>query len=370
MVMFRLLTHWIVTGCKCVSQKDSEMHSSNDANQLVHDMSDSGWRRQTLRPLRNQTAHRTQEPNNKHAAVTNEEVAVYAANNPEQEIFDLSDCVKLTDQALWAVLMSRGLNKDRRHLKMLSINNCAAITDDGIAPFAHTSLGTTIGEVLTYGVEKLTIATVTKLLLDCAVAPTHLGLQESLTEEVDHALGGSAPSTAEGKTRLFLASEPEASKFVIPIQDKMEDDKVTLLLLYVLKKLANLTIGGLRLDLAHNVKTIKLGGDHKWLTEKHYGILFSVPELASSVTSLNLSNEPNLKEGVSALKEIVAKRWMLIRKLDVSGSKLGVDEAALLADAVRGMVELTSLNLSSNNLEGEGAKIVGEAIKVTNYDCD
>jgi hypothetical protein len=253
---------------------------------------------------------------------------------------------------------------------MLSISNCAAITDDGIAPFANASLGATIGEVLTFGVEKLTMATVTKLLLDCAVAPNHLGLHESLTKEVDHALGGSEPSTAEGKTRLFLTAEPEASRFIIPIQDKMEDDEVTSLLLSVLEKLANLTIGGLRLDQAHNVKAIKLGGDHNWLTEKHYGILFSVPELASSVTSLNLSNEPNLKAGVSALKEIVAQRWTLIRKLDVSGSKLGADEAAVLADAVRGMVELASLNLSSNKLEGKSAKIVAEAIKVTNRDCN
>jgi hypothetical protein len=363
MVMFRLLTHWIVTGCKCVSQKDSGKHSSNAANlndQLAHGTSDSRWRMQTdaeLRPVKNQTAH---------ASVTNEEVAVYAANNPEQEIFDLSGCVKLTDQAIWAVLLSRRVNKDHKHLKMLSITNCTAITDDGIAPFANTSPGTTIDEVLTYGVEALTIVTVTKLLLDCAVAPKHLGLQESLREIVDHALGGSEPSTAEGKTSLFLAAEPEASKFAIPIQDKMEDDEVTSLLLSMLKNLANLTIGGLRLDQAHKIKAINLGGDHNWLTEKHYCILFSVPELALSVTSLNLSNEPNLKEGVSALKEIVAQRWTLIRKLDVSGCKLGADDAAVLADAVRSMVALTSLDLSSNNLEGEGAKTVAEAIKVTN----
>jgi hypothetical protein len=83
------------------------------------------------------------------------------------------------------------------------------------------------------------------------------------------------------------------------------------------------------------------------------------------VTTLNLSNEPNLKEGVSAIKEIVAQKWTLIRKLDVSGCKLGADDSAVLAEAVRGMAALTSLNLSSNNLEGEGAKIVAEAIKVT-----
>ena len=37
-----------------------------------------------------------------------------------------------------------------------------------------------------------------------------------------------------------------------------------------------------------------------------------------------------------------------------------------LADAIKGMKALTSLNLSSNDLKAEGAKIVAEAIKVTN----
>jgi hypothetical protein len=38
-----------------------------------------------------------------------------------------------------------------------------------------------------------------------------------------------------------------------------------------------------------------------------------------------------------------------------------------LADAIPGMEALTSLNLSSNKLKAKGAKIVGEAIKVTNW---
>jgi hypothetical protein len=37
-----------------------------------------------------------------------------------------------------------------------------------------------------------------------------------------------------------------------------------------------------------------------------------------------------------------------------------------LADAIKGMKALTSLNLSSNDLKAEGAKIVAEAIKVAN----
>jgi hypothetical protein len=37
-----------------------------------------------------------------------------------------------------------------------------------------------------------------------------------------------------------------------------------------------------------------------------------------------------------------------------------------LANAIPDMGALTSLNLSSNNLKAEGAKLVAEAIKVTN----
>jgi Leucine-rich repeat (LRR) protein len=48
-----------------------------------------------------------------------------------------------------------------------------------------------------------------------------------------------------------------------------------------------------------------------------------------------------------------------IRREEMSG-------IVALADVISGMTALTSLNLSSNYLEAEGAKIVAEAIKVTN----
>jgi hypothetical protein len=45
----------------------------------------------------------------------------------------------------------------------------------------------------------------------------------------------------------------------------------------------------------------------------------------------------------------------------------GIAEGAIvLAGAIKGMGALTSLNLSSNNLQAEGGKMVAEAIKVTN----
>jgi hypothetical protein len=39
---------------------------------------------------------------------------------------------------------------------------------------------------------------------------------------------------------------------------------------------------------------------------------------------------------------------------------------AAIANAIKDMGALTSLNLSSNDLKAEGGKIVAEAIKVTN----
>jgi hypothetical protein len=52
--------------------------------------------------------------------------------------------------------------------------------------------------------------------------------------------------------------------------------------------------------------------------------------------------------------------------LDFSNQGLGPGDAVLIANDISDMGALTSLNLSSNYLRAEGAKIVAEAIKVTN----
>jgi hypothetical protein len=45
---------------------------------------------------------------------------------------------------------------------------------------------------------------------------------------------------------------------------------------------------------------------------------------------------------------------------------VNISGPAAIADAIKNMGALTSLNLSSNDLQVEGAKIVAKAIKVTN----
>jgi hypothetical protein len=52
-------------------------------------------------------------------------------------------------------------------------------------------------------------------------------------------------------------------------------------------------------------------------------------------------------------------------ELDMSGKGIGAVDAVMLAAEILGNGALTSLNLSSNNLNAEGAKIVAEAVKVT-----
>jgi hypothetical protein len=52
-------------------------------------------------------------------------------------------------------------------------------------------------------------------------------------------------------------------------------------------------------------------------------------------------------------------------ELDVSGKGLGTEGALVVAEYLRDNGAMTSLNLASNWLYAEGAKIVAEAIKVT-----
>jgi hypothetical protein len=62
----------------------------------------------------------------------------------------------------------------------------------------------------------------------------------------------------------------------------------------------------------------------------------------------------------------------VITQLDISDNNLGLNSdydadtsgVVALADAIPDMRALTSMNLSSNYLDAEGAKIVAEAIKV------
>jgi hypothetical protein len=53
-------------------------------------------------------------------------------------------------------------------------------------------------------------------------------------------------------------------------------------------------------------------------------------------------------------------------ELDMSGKMSGVKDATMLAAEIVDNRALTSLNLSFNSLKVEGAKIVAEALKVTN----
>jgi hypothetical protein len=52
-------------------------------------------------------------------------------------------------------------------------------------------------------------------------------------------------------------------------------------------------------------------------------------------------------------------------ELDMSGKEIGVDGAIMLAPEIAGNRALTSLNLSSNDIRAEGAKIVKAAVEVT-----
>jgi hypothetical protein len=69
------------------------------------------------------------------------------------------------------------------------------------------------------------------------------------------------------------------------------------------------------------------------------------------------------KESMKMLCEVPFKD-KTITALDVSGKKLGVEGAFVVAEYLDGNGALTSLDLSSNRLEDEGSKIIAEAIKV------
>jgi hypothetical protein len=80
------------------------------------------------------------------------------------------------------------------------------------------------------------------------------------------------------------------------------------------------------------------------------------------------------KEQLAKLQEIMCSKPDLVSLCgigddatgaDLSGLGMDADDAAILASELPDKGAMTSLNLASNNLRAEGAKIVAEAIKVT-----
>jgi hypothetical protein len=61
------------------------------------------------------------------------------------------------------------------------------------------------------------------------------------------------------------------------------------------------------------------------------------------------------------------KAHQTLQILDVSGTALRVDGMRLLTGALQASTTITSLNLANNDLKAEGAKIVADAVKVS--DC-
>jgi hypothetical protein len=403
MVLFRWLTHAIAT-CTHRSENAPSSTNSTQGNSTAITGSNRG---EAVRFLSKRilswkpsiTGNRKRNQCD-YSPVKNQMVERYAENNPEQQTFDLSGCVQLTDQSLWAIVLSRSKsgkkyypgtilrknnggtyditfedgNIDRRkkakhirlptdkaerskhldsykkgrkieakrshHLDMLSISKCVKITDNGLLPFA----GTKIEDVEMEGVEKLTLVAAATLLIGCKVKSMSK-LPPELVTKVGTALGGCVHSTAGGKTRLFIGAQPTANEFTVPFEfeKKIEDAEVTSLLILALKKLENLKVGGLHLDQQywrpqHQVKTVDLtlkqdGEDREWMTKKHYGILFGMPNLGKTVTKLNLSNS-NLRNGVHELVQALPK-WRALRILDLSENNLGAEGVKAIAGALR-----------------------------------
>jgi hypothetical protein len=96
-----------------------------------------------------------------------------------------------------------------------------------------------------------------------------------------------------------------------------------------------------------------------------------IPDMRA-MTSLNLASNKLCADGGKALAKGL-KGNTVITELDISSNNLDENSdyepdmsgVIALADAIPDMRALTSLDLSSNWLRAEGAKIVAEAIKVT-----
>jgi hypothetical protein len=267
--------------------------------------------------------------------VTDELVNTYARNNPDAPELDFDYCTSLTDEALWAISSSRA--KDGC-IEKLSIRNCRAITDNGLLALADSKVK--IGEIDTRGVDKLTLAAVTRLLFGCGAKIGNLPTQ--LEHKMKGILGGKDPQSAVGKSCLFLAAQPTVSAFTVPYAEGTTSEEASMMLLSALKTLANLTIGGLELDGSYSSVSIDLalpgvvdavGHARDWpIAEHHFGILFSVPTFGSVLTSLSLSNS-NLKTGVVHFAKALPG-FLALKELDISNNKLGAKEAKPIGEAL------------------------------------
>ena len=110
-------------------------------------------------------------------------------------------------------------------------------------------------------------------------------------------------------------------------------------------------------------------------------ILAGIVALANVIPDMGALSSANLMgnyipvEQAQELKKIMQAKENLTTlcglskeetELDFSRQYLGAGDAVLIANDISDMGALTSLNLSSNNLRAKGAKIMAEAIKVTN----
>jgi Ran GTPase-activating protein (RanGAP) involved in mRNA processing and transport len=114
------------------------------------------------------------------------------------------------------------------------------------------------------------------------------------------------------------------------------------------------------------------------LDRPHLGVTAlanAIPDMGA-MTKFDISSNYIRGEGGKALAAGL-KGNQVIMELNISGNRLGKNEGynddisgvIAIANAIPDMGALTSLNLSSNYLKPEGAKIVANAIKVTNCDA-
>ena len=273
----------------------------------------------------------------KYERVTDKLVKVYVHNNPDVPKLDFDDCISITDKALWAISSSRVADCS---IEKLSIRNCKEITDSGLLALADSKIK--IGKIDTYGVQKMTLVAVTRLLFDCGATLLD-NLPTELAQKVTAILHGKDPQSAVGKACLFLEAQPTAGTFTVPYTEgTTAAEQVSQMLFLALKTLANLTVGGLELHRTYDSISIDLtllgvveevGHARDWpINENHFGILFSIPTLGSVLTSLNLSNA-NLKAGVDHLVKALPG-CLVLKELNISYNDLGADSIKPILEAL------------------------------------
>ena len=273
----------------------------------------------------------------KYERVTDKLVKVYVHNNPDVPKLDFDDCISITDKALWAISSSRVADCS---IEKPSIRNCKEITDSGLLALADSKIK--IGKIDTYGVQKMTLVAVTRLLFDCGATLLD-NLPTELAQKVTAILHGKDPQSAVGKACLFLEAQPTAGTFTVPYTEgTTAAEQVSQMLFLALKTLANLTIGGLELHRTYDSISIDLtllgvveevGHARDWpINANHFGILFSIPTLGSVLTSLNLSNA-NLKAGVDHLVKALPG-FLVLKELNISYNNLGADSIKPILEAL------------------------------------